>query len=479
MDNLLSKSKGFSEEYCCTVVRVGALEDVENSDNLKKTYINGESIVVNKNDVKEGDIMLYVSNECQIDSGFLFINNMYEHYELNANKAEVEEKLKQNADFKNTDEFKKMRGYFGDNGRVRMIRLRGCPSFGVLLKPTSFEKAYIHSDIKIDWNALVGTDFDTVWNDIIFVKAYVPPMRGNHTKTISQKVSKWDRFDRMVAGQFKLHYDTEMLKKHLDLFKLDTTIDVTIKIHGTSFICGNLLVNYPKPFYRLKRLINNVFKTNISEFKQQYGMVVSSRKVIKNEWANTKHKEGYYGVDIWTEYGNIIYPYIPKGVTVYGEIFGYLTNSSRMIQKDYDYGNAVGANKLMIYRVTEHTPEGLKEYSISEVIEFTKKIYGNMVANNDVNADRIFNIEEVKLYHGKLETLVNNVDDFVDFLVKNCNIEKREPMCNNNVPREGVVVRICDDAVTEAFKLKGVAFLTREAKNIDGGEVDIEMENNL
>ena len=50
MDNLLSKSKGFSEEYCCSVVRVGALEDVENSDNLKKTYINGESIVVNKND---------------------------------------------------------------------------------------------------------------------------------------------------------------------------------------------------------------------------------------------------------------------------------------------------------------------------------------------------------------------------------------------------------------------------------------------
>ena len=150
-----------------------------------------------------------------------------------------------------------------------------------------------------------------------------------------------------------------------------------------------------------------------------------------------------------------------------------------MIQKDYDYGNAVGANKLMIYRVTEHTPEGLKEYSISEVIEFTKTLYGNMVTNNDINADKIFNIEEVKLYHGKLETLVNNVDDFVDFLVKNCNIEKREPMCNNNVPREGVVVRICDDAVAEAFKLKGVAFLSREAKNIDGGEVDIEMENNL
>ena len=47
----LSKSKDFTEEYCCSVVKVGELVPGENSDRLMQTRINGESIVVNKADV--------------------------------------------------------------------------------------------------------------------------------------------------------------------------------------------------------------------------------------------------------------------------------------------------------------------------------------------------------------------------------------------------------------------------------------------
>ena len=85
MNVKLLKSKDFTEEDCCSVVVVGALEDVENSDNLKKTLVNGESIVVNRQDVKEGDVMLYVSNECQIAGWFLGANNLYRHHKLTAN----------------------------------------------------------------------------------------------------------------------------------------------------------------------------------------------------------------------------------------------------------------------------------------------------------------------------------------------------------------------------------------------------------
>lgn len=470
---LLTKSKNFTEEYCCSVVRVGALESVPNSDNLMRTYINGESIVVNKNDVHEGDVMLYVSNECQIDSAFLSVNNMYEHWEKNANKGEIEEWIKKDTEFLLSETFKKMKGYFGDNGRVRMIRLRGCPSFGVLFKPQSIESAY--GELKgTDWNSFVGTDFDMV-GETRFVKAYVPPMRANHNNKTSSKVSKWDRFDRMVDGQFKLHYDTELLKKHLDLFKRDTIIDVTIKMHGTSFICGNLLVNYPKPLYRLRRFVNKVLKTKISEFNQNYGMVCSSRKVIKNEWANNKHPQGYYGVDIWTEYANIIYPYIPEGVTVYGEICGYLSGESRMIQKDYDYGCGVGKNFLMIYRITEHTEDGLSEYTLGMVSMFTSLLKKQMVESGDPNVERIFNIADVTKYHGTVDGLVNSVDKLPEALAKKCCIEDNEPLCVNKVPREGVVVRICGDEVPKAYKLKGCAFLCRESINITENKVDIEM----
>ena len=54
-------------------------------------------------------------------------------------------------------------------------------------------------------------------------------------------------------------------------------------------------------------------------------------------------------------------------------------------------------------------------------------------------------------------------------------MEKNEKLCINKVPREGIVLRIDDDPMREAFKLKCVKFLEREKKLMDEGEVDTEM----
>jgi len=487
----LKKSKDFTEEYCCSVVKVGELAPVENSDRLMQTRINGESIVVNKADVKEGDVMLYVSNECQISGWFLGANNMYRHHTMNANMADVEEKIKENPDFLKTDEAKAMVGYFEDNGRVRMIKLRGCPSFGVLFKPESLERAVPPIAGCIDFEAAVGTDFDCIECDtaitwggdkmLPFVRAYVP--KHSELRQHGQKgVSRWDRLNRMVPGQFKLHYDTAPLKKHLMDFKPQTEITVSVKMHGTSFICGNLLTNIPLRFFKIRRWLNEHLHTHIKEARQEYGIIVSSRKVIKNEWSNATHPEGYYGQDIWTEYGNIIYPYLDNGITIYGEICGYLTDNAKMIQKDYDYGCRQGENVLMIYRATQHVDGVLKEYSIREVGHLTEVIKARMSDAGDKNVGRIFNILNIVLYQGTVADLIGeggDMRDFPDKLADLCNIEKREPLCTGHkVPREGVVVRIEGDEVPEAFKLKSFAFLEQEKKSIDKGEVDIEMEAN-
>lgn len=487
----LKKSKDFTEEYCCSVVKVGELVPVENSDRLMQTRINGESIVVNKADVKEGDVMLYVSNECQISGWFLGANNMYRHHTLNANMAEVEERIKADPNFLKTDEAKAMVGYFEDNGRVRMIKLRGCPSFGVLFKPESLERAVPPIAGCIDFEAAVGTDFDCIECDtaitwggdkvLPFVRAYVP--KRTEPRQHGQKgVSRWDRLNRMVPGQFKLHYDTAPLKKHLMDFKPQTEITVSVKMHGTSFICGNLLTNIPLRFFRIRRWLNEHLHTHIKEARQEYGMIVSSRKVIKNEWSNCEHPEGYYGQDIWTEYGNMLYPYIDKGITIYGEICGYLTGDQKMIQKDYDYGCKPGENIIMIYRATQHVDGVLKEFSIREVGHLTEVIKARMSDAGDKNVGRIFNILNIVLYQGTVADLIGeggDMRDFPDKLADLCNIEKREPLCTGHkVPREGVVVRIEGDEVPEAFKLKSLAFLEQEKKAIDKGEVDIEMQVN-
>lgn len=501
MNATLQKSKDFTEEYCCSVVKVGELTPVENSDRLMQTRINGESIVVNKQDVKEGDVMLYVSNECQISGWFLGANNMYRHHTLNHNASVVEERIKQDPDFLKTDEARAMVGYFEDNGRVKMIKLRGCPSFGVLFKPEALRQAIYTNGLTgytdFDWENLVGTDFDCIEFDgklsdgestLPFVRAYVP--KHNEPQQHGQKgVSRWDRLNRMVPGQFKLHYDTAPLRKHLMDFKPDTRITVTVKMHGTSFICGNLLTNVPLRFFRIRRWLNEHLHTSIRESRQEYGMIVSSRKVIKNEWGGSDHPEGFYGQDIWTEYGNIIFPYIPEGMTLYGEICGYLTGNAKMIQQDYDYGCREGENFLMIYRATKHEEGRLRELSIDEVIQLTDAIKARMHDANDPNVGRIFNIGGVKVYQGTVAQLlagIGNVPDpkanydmrdFPDTLASRCCIEDREPLCTgHNVPREGVVVRIEDDEVPEAFKLKSLRFLEREKKAIDKGEVDMEMQ---
>ena len=54
-------------------------------------------------------------------------------------------------------------------------------------------------------------------------------------------------------------------------------------------------------------------------------------------------------------------------------------------------------------------------------------------------------------------------------------MELDEPLCNNKVPREGIVLRIDTDEVAAAFKLKTDAFYSKEQKLIDKGEIDAEL----
>ena len=60
--------------------------------------------------------------------------------------------------------------------------------------------------------------------------------------------------------------------------------------------------------------------------------------------------------------------------------------------------------------------------------------------------------------------------------IEHFGMELHEPFCKNKVYREGIVIRIDGDTVPEAFKLKCLNFLQKEAAAIDKGEVsDNEM----
>ena len=571
-NKIFTKSDSFKSEYCCSIIKVGEVKPIEGKDKIGYTLVNGETIVVRKDQVKEGDVLCYASNETQLNKDFLGANNLFESssYELNSNAKELEpyisetkelkaraeslehivKKLKDCSTFilsydaelmsvsedenkikelnerlvnvlktvvkfsegslsitsphtefikvaneklaeksleldrtkkqieKNTDFIRSHVGFFNKTGRVKAIKLGGVRSMGYLFSID--ELAKYNSKVKdINLEELVGEDFDTVDGEL-FVKAYVPFVPEQRKRSKAEKRNKnIEKFDRMIKGEFSYHYDTDPLAKNINKIHPTDCVSISYKLHGTSLICGKVHVKTPIKLPIHKWLWNkfvdltHLFKSRrITDYIVEYGNVTSSRTVIKNQYINKDVGDGYYGVDIWSEYGNLIYPYLDEGMIIYGEICGYLTGSDKMIQKDYDYGCDKGENFLMIYRITTSNDDGSKhEWNVSEVKEWTEKL----IENHPELSDKVRVID--LLYHGTLMNLYpklsltshwhENVLEELRNDKKNFFMEKNCFICKNKVPAEGIVLRIDDDEFAEAFKLKSYKFLKKEAELMD------------
>ena len=393
------------------------------------------------------------------------------------------------------DKAKKLVGFFGKYGRVRCLKLKGEASFGFVFKKEEMAK-YCPEINNINLNNYIGEDFDTV-NGKLFVKAYVPPVKQvvNRKQKNGNRNEKISRFDRIVKGEFMFHYDTNNLQKNIHLIKPSDSVVITVKLHGTSCVIGKLHVKEPKRIAPYKWIwnkfidITGFFKDKrIIDYNVVYGPVYSSRTVIKNQYINKNVESGYYEKDIWSEWGDKIYPYLEEGMTIYGEIVGYVTGKDTMIQKTYDYGCEPGTNKLMVYRITSNTNDGKKyEWNVREVREWTLRLIKRMKENNDDTSSWIHPIDI--LYDGIAQDIYPELDienhwneNFLEKLKndkEHFGMEEFEPLCTHySSPREGFVLRKNNDPIEEAWKLKTDAFAFGEAVRIDAGDVDIEMLDN-
>ena len=485
MNKVFSKSENFRSEYCISVVEIGEVFPIEGKDKIGYTIVNGETIVVRKDSTQKGDVLFYASNETQLNSRFLSKNNQFNsgYYELNDNHDEIASLKEKNDEASNAIIREKI-GYFNANCRVSAVRLGGIKSKGFLFNLEFLQKCY--PEITKD-DVVVGEDFDMI-NGEIFVKPYIPST--NRDKKTVSKTRKNKDFNRIIDGQFAFHYDTSPLPKCIKYISPDSDITVSIKYHGTSFICGKLKVKLPIKLPIIQRLKNFIIDrtglfTNYrtKDYEIGYGNITSSRKVIKNKYINKKSNGGYYGTDDYMEMGNFIYPYLDEGMTVYGEIVGWCSNGSKMFQKGYDYGCAQGENKLIIYRITTKDENGVDvEWEVSDVRNWVV----NLIKKYPSLSPRLYPIDI--LYQGKFYNLypeisVTDNDWAMKTLEamrsdkKRFGLEKNEPLCTfNKVPREGVVVRVGGPLNKQAFKLKAEKFFDFEKKRIDNGEVDMEME---
>ena len=387
--------EGSNPNYIATITKVGEIHPIEGADKICRTVVNGFDIVVGK-DTKEGDIVVYVPVETAICDKFLSANNLYEigEWERNANAAEVGVLLAKVEELKNEGkhdeaenvykEAKALVGYFNARNRVRIVTLKGIPSNGFVASVQSLVK-YDSELANVDWESLVGTQFNYI-DDEEFCHKYVPVIKEhsekNTQKHFNKRMKKVKKFDRLIDDQFVFHYDTVRVdatnfKKSL---KPDDVVTLTTKVHGTSIILANVLVNRKLSLWeKIKKLFGA--KIQLTE----YGNVYSSRNTIKNRYVNEGPIHDFYGVDIWGCVNRDFAPYLGDGMTVYGEVAGYLEGSDKMIQKDHDYGCKPGQWKFMPYRITETDEHGnKKEWNVAEVDAWTR----NLVAEHPELADK-------------------------------------------------------------------------------------------
>lgn len=283
--------------------------------------------------------------------------------------------------------------------------------------------------------------------------------------------------------------------------RYDLTINTTnnffangILIHNTSFISGKVKIKKPRHLSNFEKFINKCcrklkMEIKYPEYDYAYENIYSSRGVIKNQYINENPGQGYYKFDVYTKYGKMLDPYIPQGVTVYGEIAGYLGNGEEIAQKKFDYGCEVGQGFLMPYRITSTNEDGTKrEWDMEEVDNWTNALIQWAQANGDTELATSLR-PTFRLYHGKLTDLYpeisttehwqENVLEAMKNDVEHFGMEQMEPLCTHfEVPREGICIRIDGDPETECFKLKTDAFRFFEKKCYDKGEVDREVEEN-
>jgi hypothetical protein len=134
--------------YSAHVIKITSVEKHPNADRLEIVTYNGETFITGKGDFAIGNIAILFPGDGKLSPDFLRNNNLYRHQGLNLDVNKV--------------------GYFSDNGRVTTEKLRGIPSYGLIVSPQAF--SYLGGDFPYK----PGESFDSISGVKICEKYYSP-----------------------------------------------------------------------------------------------------------------------------------------------------------------------------------------------------------------------------------------------------------------------------------------------------------------
>jgi RNA ligase (TIGR02306 family) len=414
--------KESSKNYACSVVEIKELFPIEGADAICRAVINGNNVVVPKT-TEVGSKMLYFCSGTKLSADYCKNNNLYDKEENNLDTSK--------------------RGFISSRqSRVKAIKLRGVISDGMLIPLDS-----LYTFAKGAALLQVGDEFTDIDGVSICEKYIVPIKEYNQGGQKTQKANKLK--DLLLDSQFRFHHETEHFVKHQNKFTQETEIIITRKLHGSSLILANVLLNKK---LSLKEKIFKFFGVNTPT--EEYGIIWSSGKPRgklpkgieseTNKWETPN--PSYYTSDIWAKAYKEIGHTIEKGISLYAEIVG------KGIQGDlFTYNQEYG---IHVYRITQTSVDGnVIEFSWEQVKKYCQK----------------YNLNYVEEYFiGKVKEIVVCDDNLLGYLQQKY-LNKSYPDCKID---EGICVRIRE--TDEIFKLKSPNFIKMESDNQENEVEEVE-----
>lgn len=460
-----------SQNYAACIVLLPAKQKVDGLDNLVKVTVFGNDCLVSKDSAEDVKYIFFPAG-AQLSEDFAKYNNLYREFQLNSDPSK--------------------KGFFELNRRVKAVKFRGVTSTGFVIPVTALEYLQKPLDLK------VGEEFTDI-DGVEICRKYVAPgpmpgmpgAKGDRESKINTRLT-----DLMVKNQFRFHSETAHLAKNLGHLDADDIVLISDKWHGSSCILSKVLIRKKLGLWSklLRKLGAKIADTD-------YGYIYSSGKPksnlpkgIEGEWINDG--PDYYISNIWKKAMDDYRHALEDGISIYGELVGF-TENGQHIQKGYDYGCipfgqkgvvtamlgdgpvqqilTPGFYRFVVYRITYTKPDGnviefswpqIKAYCEKYELEYAKEFfYGSL---RELLQEHVPSLSNPHLSNE------DHIESLFISLQNSYNMEKNCIHCRNDVPAEGVVLRIDSRPNFAAYKLKAKAFTKKESDDMDNGEVDTE-----
>ena len=310
--------------YCGYVVKVEHLRKHTNADRLQIATFFGNDTIVSL-DTHVGDIGIYFPVDGQLSERFCTVNDLVRRKDENG---------------------KQIGGYLDpDKRNIKALKLRGEKSDGLYLPITCLADFCKISDLKI------GDTIDTVNGELICQK-YIPK-QSRIPGAPGSKAAKKAKAN--IAPTFYEHVDTAQLAYNLNAFKPGDTVQLTLKMHGTSGRTGYLPLIHTKQSW-----FDKLFHRHGKDY-MEYGYITGTRRVV----LDGKRSGGFYDSDDFrmamaAKFENKL----RKGEVVYYEIVGFqgpdgapiMSQVANIKVKDPEFTKLYGDTTTFAYGCDQHGP---------------------------------------------------------------------------------------------------------------------------